>query len=323
MMKSSSADPSRWPEIKPRRGIQGISALFLPFEADGRIAWPAFRAHLLRTLEAGLVPAVNMDTGFLQYLDDATRRHVLAETRSLTSGRPYIAGAFVADQPGDPFQPSGYQRAIEEIQRFGGLPIVFPSFGIASLPGIEVLSAYETFARSASQFLAFELGTMFAPFGRIFDDETFVGLLAIRECVGVKHSSLSRTTEWLRLRRRDEIRPDFRIFTGNDNAIDMVMYGSDYLLGLSTFAPAEFALRDRFWEAGDPLFFELNDLLQYLGQFAFRPPVSGYKRSAAQFLSLRGWVPSEYVPPAVPPRPDSDRVVLHDILQRLRRWTKG
>ena len=33
------------------------------------------------------------------------------------------------------------------------------------------------------------------------------------------------------------VRPDFLVLTGNDLAIDMVMYGSDYLLGLSTFAP--------------------------------------------------------------------------------------
>ncbi len=39
--------------------------------------------------------------------------------------------------------------------------------------------------------------------------------------------------EWSRLALRDRIRPEFKIFNGNDLAIDMVMYGSDYLLGLS------------------------------------------------------------------------------------------
>ena len=38
-----------------------------------------------------------------------------------------------------------------------------------------------------------------------------------------------------------ERRPDFLVLTGNDLGIDMVMYGSDYLLGLSTFAPDLFA----------------------------------------------------------------------------------
>ena len=63
------------------------------------------------------------------------------------------------------------------------------------------------------------------------------------------------------------------MFTGNDLAIDMVMYGSDYLLGLSTFAPDVFARRDAAWAAGDPAFYELNDWLQYLGFLTFRQPV--------------------------------------------------
>ena len=65
-----------------------------------------------------------------------------------------------------------------------------------------------------------------------------------------------------------------------DLAIDMVMYGSDYLLGLSTFAPEEFARRDRMWAQGDPGFHELNDALQYLGAFTFRAPVPAYRHDA-------------------------------------------
>ena len=71
-------------------------------------------------------------------------------------------------------------------------------------------------------------------------------------CIGAKHSSLSREAEWERLAVRDEVRPDFRVLTGNDLAIDMVMYGCDYLLGLSTFAPDAFARRDRCWADGRP-----------------------------------------------------------------------
>ena len=85
----------------------------------------------------------------------------------------------------------------------------------------------------------------------------------------------------------------------------MVMYGSDYLLGLSTFAPDLFARRDALWAAGDPAFYELNDLLQYLGFFAFRPPVPAYKHSAAMFLKLRGWIAPRPDPPG---QPDAARV---------------
>ena len=82
---------------------------------------------------------------------------------------------------------------------------------------------------------------MFAPFGAIYDLETYGGLLGVSACVGAKHSSLNRQLEWERIRLRDAIRPDFKVFTGNDLAIDMVIYGSDYLLGLSTFVPDLFA----------------------------------------------------------------------------------
>ena len=161
---------------------------------------------------------------------------------------------------------------------------------------------------------------MFAPFGKIYDLATYEGLLGIKECLGAKHSSLSRQLEWERLALRDRIRPDFKVFTGNDLAIDMVMYGSDYLLGLSTFAPDYFALRDRYWLEGDPRFYELNDLLQYLGHFAFRAPVPAYKHSAAQFLKLRGWINCDGTHPASPTRPASDIEILQKILDSLTRF---
>jgi hypothetical protein len=142
-------------------------------------------------------------------------------------------------------------------------------------------------------------------------------MLEIPQCVGAKHSSLSREAEWDRLTLRDEVRPEFQVLTGNDLAIDMVMYGSDYLLGLSTFAPEAFAARDRMWESGDPAFYELNDLLQYLGNFTFRPPVPGYRHDAAMWFELRGWAGTDRTPPGVPRRPPADRAVLADIAQRL------
>ena len=46
-----------------------------------------------------------------------------------------------------------------------------------------------------------------------------------------------------------------QIYTGNDLGINMIEYGSDYLLGLATFAPESFAERDRLWEAGDPAYY--------------------------------------------------------------------
>lgn len=293
-----------------------MSAILLPHSADGDVDWPAVEAHVARTAEAGLTPAVNMDTGYVQLLGDADRARVLDLAADLTGGA-FVAGAFVADGPGDRFQAGATVAAAEEIARRGGIPVVFPSHGLNALADDEWVAALAAVGERLDRFLGFELGPMFVPYGRIVSLDAYRGLLGVPACIGAKHSSLSRQAEWDRLAVRDEVRPDFLVLTGNDLAIDMVMYGSDYLLGLSTFAPDVFAERDRCWAAGDGAFHELNDLLQYLGHFAFRPPVPAYRHDAAMFLELRGWAASDVTPPGVPRRPASDRAVLADIAERL------
>ena len=146
--------------------------------------------------------------------------------------------------------------------------------------------------------------------------------MSIPHCRGAKHSSLDRNQEWQRLALRNKKRPEFKVYTGNDLAIDMVIYGSDYLLGLSTFAPNLFAKRDRLWAQGSLDFYRFNDFLQYLGFFSFRPPVPAYKHSAAQFLKLRGWLKSDCPHPLAERRPESDITVLRDILTKLNELDK-
>ncbi len=308
------------PPLRPRRRVTGMSAILLPFHDDGSVDWSAFEAHVVRTAEAGLTPAVNMDTGYVQLLDAATATEVLDRTAALTGGR-FVAGAFLADAPGDRHDEAALLRAASAIAQRGGTPVVFPSHGLGALDETEWIAAHAAVGREVGAFIGFELGTMFVPYGRIVSLDAYRALIEIPECIGAKHSSLSRQMEWDRLQLRDEVRPDFMVLTGNDLAIDMVMWGSDYLLGLSTFAPAEFALRDRLWQAGDPAFHELNDLLQYLGQFTFRPPVPGYRHDAALCFQLRGWAASDHTPAGVPRRPESDRDVLADIVRRLEAWS--
>ena len=300
--------------IKPRRQITGMSAILLPFTDDGAVDWNGLEAHVARTAVANLTPAINMDTGYANLIDEATRQEVLRRTQVIMDGKMFVSGAFVADQPDAGFNLGAYGRQIEQIQAHGGTPIIFQSFG---LTGGDVVDAYQQISAECDRFIVFELGQMFAPFGAIYDLDTYAGLLAIPNCIGAKHSSLSRQLEWQRLQLRDEQRPDFMVLTGNDLAIDMVMYGSDYLLGLSTFTPDLFAKRDAYWLAGDPAFYELNDLLQYLGFFVFRTPVPAYKHSAAQFLKRRGWIESDATHPQSPSRPASDIPILQDILAKL------
>ena len=100
----------------------------------------------------------------------------------------------------------------------------------------------------------------------------------------------------------------------------MVMYGSDYLLGLSAFAPDLFATRDKLWLEGDPKFYQLNDILQYLGAFGFRQPVPAYKHSCAMFLKLQGLIESDFTHPESKKRPESDRDVLKRILEGAQEF---
>ncbi len=293
-----------------------MAAVLLPCSPSGEIDWSGTEAHIARTLDSGLTPAVNMDTGYVQMLDERSKRRVLDIAAEVTAGN-FVAGAFVADAEGDSFDLDAYLEAATAISSRGGTPVIFPSHGLNGGGEEAWVEALRSIGANLDRFLGFELGPMFVPYGRIFSLDAYRAMLDIGTCFGAKHSSLNRGLEWQRLALRDEVRPDFMVLTGNDLAIDMVTYGSDYLLGLATFAPDVFAERDRLWAIGDPGFYELNDTLQYLGQFAFRLPVPAYRHSAAMFLQLRGWAESDMVPSGAPRRPESDRAVLRGIAERL------
>ncbi|MFN7318276.1 MAG: dihydrodipicolinate synthase family protein, partial [bacterium] len=172
--------------IKPCRAIRGMSAVLLPFTEDGKIRWNEFEAHLNRTFQNGLVPAVNMDTGFGNLLDDSSKREVLQRTVTIAQGRDFVAGVFIGDRAGDKLDLTAYLIRIEAVQEFGAIPILFPSYGVAASSDPELLSFFERIARHAPRFLGFELGTMFVPCGRIFSLKLFEELLHVRECIGLK-----------------------------------------------------------------------------------------------------------------------------------------
>ena len=48
-------------QIIPKRKIEGISAILLPFYENGTPDFDSLLAHVDRTYDAGLTPAVNMD----------------------------------------------------------------------------------------------------------------------------------------------------------------------------------------------------------------------------------------------------------------------
>ena len=301
---------------KPGRKVRGIAAALLPYTGSSKIAVEAFQRHLVATQRAGLMNAVNMDTGYVNYLSDSEMEQILGWTReALIKGVPFVAGAYVERRSGD--LVSLYRRAMDRIVSFGGIPILFQTARLHGKSASEKISVYRDICKDYDQVLGFELGSIFAPNGEIYDDEVIKGLLDIPEMKGMKHSSLDRLTELRRLALRDERRADFAIYTGNDLGIDMIEYGSDYLLGLATFVPEKFAERDRLWELGDPAYYELSDSLQYLGNIAFRTPVPAYKHSAAVFLNLIGRIPSDLPHPRSPRRPSWEAEILKDCAARL------
>jgi dihydrodipicolinate synthase/N-acetylneuraminate lyase len=298
------------------RKVHGIAAALLPFEANGQIAVASFQNHLRATQSAGLMNAVNMDTGYVNYLSDAEKQDVLRWTReALGKDTSFVAGAYIEGQPGDIV--ALYRKQMDAIVEYGGIPILFQTSRLHGKSSSDKSEIYRQISRGYPHALAFELGSMFAPNGEIFDTEMVRRLMDIPEIKGMKHSSLDRLIELERLALRDAQRPDFRIYTGNDLGINMIEYGSDYLLGLATFAPEKFAERDRLWESGDPAYYALSDALQYLGNVAFRAPVPAYKHSAAVFLHLTGRIPGDQTHPRNPQRPPWEAEILRDCARRL------
>ncbi|MET0902094.1 MAG: dihydrodipicolinate synthase family protein, partial [Acidimicrobiales bacterium] len=177
--------------LRPRRPIVGMSAILLPHRSSIEVDWDAFEAHVTRTADAGLTPAVNMDTGFVHLLTAEQRAEVLSRTRSL--GVDFVAGAFD-------------EADVEAVQALGGTPVLLPSDQTA-----DVVPAYQRVAESADRFIGFELSPVFHPDGHIWDLDTYRAVLDIPQCVGAKHSSLERQAEWDRLRIRDAERPGFQV----------------------------------------------------------------------------------------------------------------
>ncbi len=304
-------------ERRNHRKVQGIAAALLPFEPDGRVAVEAFANQLISTHRVGLMNAVNMDTGYVNYLSDTDKEEVLHWTRqALGKGVPFVAGAYIEQNPGDDIVTL-YRRQIDTIIRFDGIPILFQTARLHGKAPAIIAETYQDICRDYPHVLAFELGSMFAENGEIYNSETIRRLMDIPEIKGMKHSSLDRLLELERLALRDAHRPDFRIYTGNDLGISMIEYGSDYLLGLAAFAPEKFAERDRFWENRDPKYYGLSDALQYLGNVAFRAPVPAYKHSAAVFLNLIGRIPSDRTHPNNPLRPAWEAEIMADCARRL------
>jgi dihydrodipicolinate synthase/N-acetylneuraminate lyase len=300
---------------QPGRRIFGMAALLLPFTQSGALAEDAFAACLQEAVAVGLTPAVNMDTGYVNLLSPDEKLRILKLTHSVLGESSYVAGAFIEGRDGE--VADLFKQEIAQIVENGGTPILFQTSRLHNAPAKIIVETYYKAVQGTQSVFAFELGKMFAASGEIWPVEVVREIMQIPQIKGMKHSSLDRVLELERLALRDRIRPDFQIFTGNDLGIDMIEYGSNYLLGLAAFSPAKFAERDQFWETGDPRYFAVADALQHLGNVAFRPPVAAYKHSAAIFLHLLGKIPTEQTHPRSPTRPAWEKEMMQECAVRL------
>ena len=270
--------------IRPRE-ITGMSAILLPMLDPTTPDWDAFDAHVARTAAAGLVPAVNMDTGYAHLLDAATKTPVLDRTEAIVGGE-FVAGAFdLGDAVDDPRagRDAGDRAERPHCRRRTSSP---PT---------------ATIAEAVDRFIGFELSPLFHPAGRIWDLATYKEVLHIEQCVGAKHSSLEREPEWERLRvarRRASRLPRAHRQRPRHRHGDVRQRLPARTLHVRT-RPVRDAVTST-WADGDARFYELNDALQHLGNVAFRPPVPAYRHSAALFLRMRGWIASDATPDGVP-----------------------
>jgi dihydrodipicolinate synthase/N-acetylneuraminate lyase len=312
---AAAAQSKRAEEGAEGRPLLGVAAALLPFEEGGRIAEEAFAAHLRATHAAGLVNAVNMDTGYVNYLAEEEIERVLRIARAAVGPEaPLIAGCYVERYTD---AGEGYAKEVQRAARHGATPILFPTSLLHGAPPKEKIKPYAQAAALMDACYAFELSPRFAPNGELYEDEFFERLMDVPQIKGMKHSSLDRELELRRLEQRDKHRPEFHIFTGNDLAIDMVEHGSDYLLGLATFCPEKFAERDRLLPSRDSGYKELTSALQHLGNVAFREPIPAYKHSAAHFLHMAGRIPTSEPHRECQRRPEWEPEILADCARRL------
>src|SRR5438128_1200812 len=125
---------------QPGRAVTGMAAVLLPFTSSGEIAEEAYAACLRETVRAGLTPAVNMDTGYVNLMTDGEKARVLRLAREALDGAPFVAGAYIEGQEGE--VADLYRREIARIAEHGGTPILFQTARLHNRPAAEVVAAY-------------------------------------------------------------------------------------------------------------------------------------------------------------------------------------
>ncbi len=302
--------------LTPSRTIDGAAALPVWLEASGRLDLPGLASRLQETFAAGLTPAVNLFAGSVDRLGREQRIDVLATAAGVARGRRFIAGTLPTEDAAP--LAARYGRAVDAVVRQGGTPVLLPIRELTTLDADAIAHLWRQATAGHRGVLVIEMAAAFGAPAPLYSADVVTRILDIASLGGLVHASLDRGVEWARIEARDVARPDFRIYSGHERALDMVAYGSDYLLATAGCAPEAFAARDRAWRQGAPIGFALNDALQALATLLFREPIDGARHGALQWLRARG-VLGEVVSPApgIVLRPDSDLALYQEIHTRL------
>lgn len=301
--------------LTPSRTIDGSAALPVWMGASGRLDLPGLADRLQATFAAGLTPAVNLFAGSVERLALDQRIDVLATAAGVARGRRFIAGTL----PTDDAAPLAvrYGRAVDAVARQGGTPVLLPIRELATQDGDALAHLWRQATAGHRGVLVIEMAPAFGSPAPLYSTDVVPRLLDVASLGGLVHASLDRGAEWARVEARDVARPDFRIYSGHERALDMVSYGSDYLLAGAGCAPEAFAARDRAWRRGEAIGFELNDALQALGALLYRAPVDGARHGALQWLQARGLVDHATAVPGIALRPDADLALYRELSTRL------
>ncbi len=264
------------PALRPGRRIEGISALLLPYTSEGRPDLDAHSNLVEQTFAAGLTPAVNMDTGFVNLLTREERSRVLGARRRRPPGSQGSSRARSSKARRARRWRSTGARS-RRIRAAGATPILFPSSALAGLDEDALLGVFREVARG----------------GRAHPR-----LRARARCSlasdASSHSTCSHAPRRSRFRRpqallagprarsgsgwrlRDSTRPDFK-------RLHRERPGHRHGLLRERLSPRPLGVLARGVRRARPALgrlrraraVALNDLLQYLGFLAFRAPVPG------------------------------------------------
>ena len=261
-----------------------------------------------------------MDTGYVQLLDADDRERVLDVAAAASPAATSWPARSWPTSPAHAFDLDAYlargRRDRASRRHARDLPVARPQRARRRRLGRR---ATPRSARALDRFIGFELGAMFVPYGRIVSPRRVprpAGAPAVHRRQALVAEPAARVGPARPPRRAS--RPDFHVFTGNDLAIDMVMYGSDYLLGLSTFAPEAFAERDRLLGAtAIPRSTSSTTCCSTSARSRSAPRCPRTATTPRMFLQLAAGSDATRPRPARRAGPTRDRAVLADIAERL------